>query len=230
MNIKSKEERKMKKIAKKAVEIAEMLGYTTGTSDNPIRSVYGNDGLTIDCNYSLQGGCVTISLDDMELFKYDFCTEDTEYIDGKWTEIIEILHDNIPNILQEEENKKTYHSLRKYFDNCAAYINNLEYCGVLKSKLGKNNLSIAERTGCDYNDSDLCGEFYVVYNRYAVASFGINSSYEVIKQEIYKYSDWTDKFEKAVTETSEFIVNLSKEVIANKKADEYIKKLRKKYK
>ena len=97
-------------IAKKAKEIACQIGYPI------IKEEYYTDR-TIGHNYTYKGleityyeeeDYVSIEINKTRLLTYNFKYQKMHHTDGKWTELIEIIYGEIPNVLtqrrQTEEN------------------------------------------------------------------------------------------------------------------------------
>lgn len=100
------------KIANKAIEITKKIGYDLEKSgyycDEYIGREYQFDKLIISYydEYSNPNKRLYINIDKKTVLNYNVSKGEIEFVEGTWTQLIELIHEKIPTILQERQIEK----------------------------------------------------------------------------------------------------------------------------
>ena len=189
-----------------------------------------------------------IYIDNQQLLYYRFDTNTLEFIDGRWTELISTIYNQMPIILKEKQQKKEelsnkklkLDSMKESFKYYADSDRNQELRDILNTQLSKYGISISEKeyynqilNRCEgnYEKCQFPNHTYTVFhNNERVAEFDDDNYY--IYPGILKFAekfvpgDWTNDFNSAIKETKNIVVNMTQHK-ADNSADEMIKKLTK---
>ena len=228
-------------IAKKARNIAKEIGRPiireTYYTDEIIGSEYKYDGLVISYYNGDRVGDVCIKLNNTKLLYYSFDTGELTYTAGSWTELIELIHDQIPDVLNEkrlaEEYKKSkINDLKNLEDSCAYYIkcndDKKEILGIIDSNLSDYGIYISKqahssviRNLCTGDDNYITTWFYHVnYHGDEVLMFNssplnVFPNLEHYAQNNYTPGEWTNIFKRIIAQAIDKDKILEKQKIEN---------------
>ena len=236
-------------IAHKSCEIAEKIGNPIIESDYYSNYVIGHkyeyDNLKIEL-YKNNNKCyVYVYINDIKLLYCNFSTKEITYTDGSWSNIIDIIHQQIPSIVnerkKEEENKKrkirelkSLEELFKYYITCAN--SKPDVLKFIKSELEKHDISISKeasyiKTSTNFSEYDSYWKYYI-YSIYEseekVAEFKDNV-FDIFPNinyyvEQYKPGKWTTTLENTIRYAKYFDEELTQKEIDNS-VDQIIRKL-----
>lgn len=203
-------------ITKKAIQIVKKLGYSHsygGYYDDECHyEEYEFDKLKM----TYYEKSFVIYFDDVKVIDYDFKGNVIYYVDGKWTELVDVIYNNIDTILKERrlESEKRgrkideLNSLKDYFIFYIECVENKNK-NILKSvddKLENNGIKIVKNK-CYSTIRNLCtGDddyipyytFSVFYNNEEVAYFNANKFNVFPNLEHYskkfKNGEWVETF------------------------------------
>ncbi len=218
----------MHELAKKALQIADKIGLPIIDSDDyytdkRIGEEYSYDELRI--TYYNKSQIISIYMGKTEVLCYDFNSQDFRYINGKWQELIDIIYEQVPNIIQmrklEAANTKAkieellaLQDYFKYYIECDR--EKKDICQIINSKLASHGIAIVKqkhyssiRNLCT-GDTELTQDgytFQVIIQETEVAKF-MGSKFEPLPNpkyyvEHFKQGSWIDIFKNIIIEAKE---------------------------
>ena len=234
-------------IVNKSEEILNKIGYSLYAGnyypDEYFGKEYKFDTLKIDLYDSNKDNKnIHIHIGDKEVLSYDY-NDIYKFQDGKWVDLINIIYEEIPNILEKRKTKKieSYSKKKelkeleeyfKYYIDCEE--NRKDIFELLTYNLENNNIFINKTTE-QITITNLCSnkKEYIPSNKYTiksnneeVAKFSGNKFNILTNINDYKEGTWTNSF-KNITDKVKKIDEIHNQKIIDTSAEQAIKKLRK---
>ena len=192
-------------------------------------------------------GILYVYIGDKEVLYHN--SRENRYLSGRWTELIDVIHKQIPSILAKRELEAKLRkqkiaeleSLREYFKYYIKSRKNEELLNSINNELYLFDITVEKGTR-NFVTRNLCtgddeyvpyGIFTIKHKNKAVAKFNdndydpISSPEENIKY--FKQGNWTENF-KAVLENSKFLAKELTQHSIDNTADDLIKKFTKTHK
>lgn len=230
----------------KANEIVNKLGNSLYSDDMCYANEYKYDKLRI----VRSNDCIQIFIGDEEVLFCNTSKRQKSYKKGKWPDVIDVIYDEIPNILEKREyelnnnNQKlielnSLEDFLKYYIEC--YHKKPDMLRLMNISLAMNQISVFREMRV-WNEVDIFNNytnqnFYYVFtilnNGEKVAEF-LDNKYDMFpNQEYYldkyKSGEWLYHFKNIIKETMYIDEEITKERI-NNNTDEIIKNLKKEIK
>ena len=232
-----------KKILEMSREIVDKLGHPLIKEGYYNDKHYANEYVyeKLKINENLNGN-LQIYIGNEEVFYYVAKEKRYGYKYGQWTELIETIYDQVPNIARERElellnirkKKDSLLELEKYFK---CYIEFNDVSNIVDINLNKYNISIIKDERHDYMtnlvqgyDMEYTYYIYVVrYNGKKVAEFNDNvlDIFPNVEYYVDKFvlGEWIDKFKKVISDARITNERLIQDEV-NKSASDMIKSFR----
>ena len=239
--------KKINDIVNKSEEILDKIGYPlyagTYLPDEYFGREYKFDILKIDLyDSNLSNRNMHIYIGNKEVLNYNY-NKEYKFKDGKWVELIDTIHEEIPNIIKAREKKNITENFKKkelkdleeyfkYYVDCEE--NRKDIFEILNHNLNNNNIFITRNTEqmpiikiCSGEKEYINTNKYIVkHNDEEVAKFSGNKFNVLSNIDDYKQGIWTNNF-KTITDKIKRVDEEYNQKLMDNSSEKAIKKLRK---